>query len=76
MDCPDYRVRSVLHRRLRSGGVVYGLGTEARIRAVRDLPHYHRRIGSGVCVEADGVAFGDSTTALTRYLPIVVAASS
>ena len=48
LDRARHRLRRLVHRRLWLGGVVHGLGPQARIRAVRGLPHYRRSAGAGV----------------------------
>src|SRR5438477_12808116 len=42
----------VIHRGIRSGGLGFGVGTEARLRAVCDVPDHcrHRSAGVGVWI--------------------------
>jgi undecaprenyl-diphosphatase len=48
MDCPSHRLRRLLHRRLRLGRLVYGLGSQAWIHAIRHLQDHRRSVGASV----------------------------
>src|SRR5467141_1647790 len=48
MGHPRHRLRRLLHRRLRSGRLVHGLGAQTRLRAVRHVSDRDRNCGAGL----------------------------
>ena len=56
LDAARHWLRDFLRSGLRVSGLVHGLGTKARLRPLRNLPHRSRNSGSGVRSKADSVA--------------------